>query len=254
MSTIIPILLYHGVSDHARDHWTVSRAAFNEHVRAIRDSCRPTLTITELAEAIRGRAVPANAMCVTFDDGFADSLTAAEQLAGHGIRSTVFATIDFLGRSGMLDTSGIVALDELPESELGAHAVRHVRLDEISTAEIAHEVQESKQRLESITGHAISSFAYPHGAYDRRVRRAVVAAGYSAGAAVKNAVSHPGDDPFALARVTVTAGTRAERIEDVLAGRGVPVAWRRERLRTIGYRHTRRVRHALVARRGVRSA
>jgi hypothetical protein len=106
----------------------------------------------------------------------------------------------------------------------------------------------SRTELEEITGSPVLSFSYPHGAYDRRARVAVVAAGYRSAAAVKNAVSHLGDDPFAIARWTVTAGTPAARIADVLEGRGVPRAWRGERLRTRGYRVARRQRRRLLAR------
>ena len=41
----------------------------------------------------------------------------------------------------------------------------------------------------------ITTFAYPHGNYHRGVRAAVVEAGFDSAAAVKNAFSHPADDP-----------------------------------------------------------
>jgi hypothetical protein len=97
----------------------------------------------------------------------------------------------------------------------------------------------------------IDSFAYPYGAYDARVRGAVIAAGYRSAAAVKNAVSHRDDDPFAIARWTVTSATPAKRLADVLDGRGVPLGWTRERLRTRAYRTARRQRRRLL---GIRSA
>jgi hypothetical protein len=59
---------------------------------------------------------------------------------------------------------------------------------------------------------------------------------------VRNALSHPQDDRFALARVTVGSGTR---VEALLAGRGAPLAHPRERLRTRAFRVYRRGR-ALV--------
>jgi hypothetical protein len=61
---------------------------------------------------------------------------------------------------------------------------------------------------------------------------------------VKNALSHPADDPFAVGRFTVTATTGREQVRAVLDGRLAPVAWRRERLRTRGYRVVRRARAA----------
>jgi peptidoglycan/xylan/chitin deacetylase (PgdA/CDA1 family) len=136
--------------------------------------------------------------------------------------------------------------------EVGAHAVRHRRLDELDDRELAEEVGASKAELEALTQQAVASFAYPHGAYDGRVRQVVIAAGYRSAAAVKNAASHHGDDPFAIARWTVTAGTRAARIAEVLEGEGIRRAWGGERLRTRGYRAARRHRRRLVMRLGSR--
>jgi hypothetical protein len=103
-----------------------------------------------------------------------------------------------------------------------------------------------------VTGAAVVSFAYPHGAYDGRVRLAVIGAGYRSAAAVKNALSHPADDPFAIARWTVTAGTPASRVAGVLDGEGAPHAWARERLRTRAYRTARRGRRRIAEKFGAR--
>jgi peptidoglycan/xylan/chitin deacetylase (PgdA/CDA1 family) len=222
--TVIPVLLYHSVSDRpARSdrHWTVSRSEFAGHIDAIMDSGREALRITELAAALRTeRPLPERPVAVTFDDGFADTHEAVESLLARGLSE----------------------LARLPSVEVGAHAVQHRRLDELPDAELAHEILTSKVQLEERAQTSVHSFAYPHGAYDRRVREAVVAAGYRSAAGVKNAVSHTSDDPFAIARWTVTAGTTATRITEVLEGVGVPRAWAHERVRTRAYRSVRRQR------------
>src|SRR5919197_1456854 len=92
------------------------------------------------------------------------------------------------------------------------HTVSRARfrahLDAISAAgragicitELAAEVGDSRAAFEALTEWPVLSFAYPHGAYDWRARDAVIAAGYRSAVAVKNAASHLGDDPFAIAR------------------------------------------------------
>jgi peptidoglycan/xylan/chitin deacetylase (PgdA/CDA1 family) len=253
MTGPIPVLLYHSVHDHpergGRRH-TVSRACFAEHVDAIAASGRVAVGITELADALRGGSLPERPVAITFDDGFADTYDAVEVLLRQGLPSTVYVTTGALGRADRLSRSVLAALSRVPGVEVGAHAVRHRRLDELDDRELAEEVGTSKAELEALTQQAVASFAYPHGAYDRRVRQAVIAAGYRSAAAVKNAASHPGDDPFAIARWTVTAGTRAARIAEVLEGKGVPRAWGGERLRTRGYRAARRHRRRLAMRLG----
>jgi peptidoglycan/xylan/chitin deacetylase (PgdA/CDA1 family) len=250
MTTFIPVLLYHSVSDRPAlgDAWgVVSRAEFAAHVEAIEASGRVSIGITELAAALRAeRPLPDRPVAVTFDDGFADTYAAMELLRAHGLVSTVYVTSGEVGTRDRLSPPQLAALARLPGIEVGAHAVRHRRLDELDDAEVADELRVSKEQLEDLTQRSIRSFAYPHGSYDRRVRKAVIDAGYRSAAAVKNAISHPGDDPMAIARWTVTGGTPAARIAEVLEGAGVPLAWGRERLRTRAYRTVRRRRRRLL--------
>jgi peptidoglycan/xylan/chitin deacetylase (PgdA/CDA1 family) len=246
----VPILLYHSVCDRpaaGQEAFTVTPAVFREHVRAISDAGRTALTVSELASALRGeRALPSRPVLMTFDDGFADVRPAVELLLDAGLAATVFVTSGLVGREAMLTAAGIRELAALGERvEIGAHSVTHSRLDELSATQAATEISASKAALESVVETPLESFAYPHGAYNGRARAAVIDAGFSAAAAVKNALSHTEDDPYALARVTVLAPMSVRHIEMLLTGSGAPLAWRRERLRTRGYRSVRRLRRRL---------
>ena len=64
----------------------------------------------------------------------------------------------------------------------------------------------------------------PHVPHDRQVRQTVVDAGFDSAAAVKNAFSHDRDDPFAIARITVTADTTAVPIHNFAISRGKAVS------------------------------
>ncbi len=246
----IPILLYHSVNDRpaaGQGAFTVSPTVFREHLRAIADNGRTPLTVCELARALRReRPLPARSLLVTFDDGFEDTRRAVELLLRAELTASVYVTSGFVGRTGMLRADGVRDLAELGESvELGAHSVSHPRLDELRAERAAEEIFASKTALEDIARTSVRSFAYPHGAHDRRVRAAVIDAGFTAAVAVKNALSHSRDDPYSLARVTVTAATSAQDIEILLTGSGAQMARGRERVRTRGYRSVRRLRRRL---------
>jgi peptidoglycan/xylan/chitin deacetylase (PgdA/CDA1 family) len=250
-SAPIPVLVYHGVRDEpvaGLERWTLPRAAFAAHIDAIGGSGRTPVTMSRLAAGLRGEAeLPAEAMAITFDDGWGDTLPAVAALAERGLPSTTYIQTGRVGGADWLDEDGVRALDALGDAvEVGAHSVDHPRLDELAGAALEREVAGSKAALEDVLGHPIAGFAYPHGAHDKRSRAAVIAAGYTHAAAVKDALSRPGDDPFAIARWTVTAGVSADRIRAVLAGRDVPVVRDGDRLRTVGYRTARRLRRRLV--------
>lgn len=246
---IVPILLYHSVSDSppaGHQRFAVSPDTFRAHMRAVASSGRMPMTIRDLAAVLRGERQAARPpVLVTFDDGFADVAPAVEQVLLDGLAATVFITTGALGTSGMLTSREVEALARLGDRvELGAHSVTHPRLDELDRHSVESEVSDSKAALEDLVGARVRSFAYPHGAYHRGVQAAVRDAGFTAAAAVKNALSHSDDDRFALARVTITAHTDIHHLERLLHGSGARLAWRRERLRTRGYRAVRRLRRS----------
>jgi peptidoglycan/xylan/chitin deacetylase (PgdA/CDA1 family) len=250
MTDVIPVLLYHSVSDNPSQRdwaYSVSRACFAAHADAVRASGRVPVRMSELAAGLRSeRPLPERPVAVTFDDGFADTYDAVETLLRRGLSSTVYITTGAVGAHDRLSREAVAELARLPCVGVGAHAVHHRYLDELEDHELAHEVRGSKAQLEDLIQATVSSFAYPHGAYNARVRQAVTMAGYQSAAAVKNALSHAGDDPFAIARWTVTRGTPTWRIVEVLEGQGLPRAWIRERVRTRAFRTARRQRrHAM---------
>ena len=246
----IPVLLYHSVplTRDREDSLSVAYEQFGAHLDAIVASARTPITVGKLAAALRGECrLPERPLAITFDDAYANTLDAVELLAGRGLCASVYVTTGQIGADSMIRRDQLENLAAQPgQIELGAHTVTHPFLDELSPAEIEREVTDSKHRLEQLAGCRIDTFAYPYGAYDRRVRAAVIAAGYRSAAAVKNALSHPGDDPWAIARWTVRSTTGAQRIAEILEGKGAPLAWREERLRTRAYRFARRLRPRFV--------
>lgn len=250
-TALIPVLLYHSVSKRppADATWgAVPPDEFEAHIDAVCADRRQALTASALADALRGRReLPARPVAITFDDGYADTFDAVRLLHQRGLASTVYVTTGALDQPGRLSRRQLWALAALPGVELGAHGVSHEHLDELPATGVAAELSASRRALEHLTGHAVRSFAYPHGAYDRAVRTAVIDAGYTSAAAVKNAICHPDDDPFAFARWTVTGGTSPARIAEVLDGRRVAISWAGERLRTRIHRAVRRRRGRLHA-------
>ena len=98
----------------------------------------------------------------------------------------------------------------------------------------------SRQELEDGLGRAVHSFAYPHGYHDGTVRRFVEEAGYTSACGVKHVLSSLDDDPFSLGRVIVTRDVDAARLRRLLLDECLPIAPRRERLQTKGWRLARR--------------
>lgn len=259
----IPILLYHGVDRDppaALAPYVMAPERFAEHMALLADEGRPALTVSELCDRLdAGAELDPRTVLVTFDDGLADfGAHAWPVLRDHGLPATLYVvsgcvggTARWLARFGpapaMLGWDDVRRLDE-EGCEIGAHSVGHPELDTLSTAELTEEVRASGQALERELGHRVRSFAYPHGYHDRRVKQAARDAGYDAACAVRNLLSSPADDRFAMARVTVDASVDTAGLRRILSGEGIGVAPRPEQLRTKGWRAYRRTKRRLAVR------
>ena len=251
MNDVIPVLVYHSIAEHPPPgelRWTVTPEQFSAHLDVIRASGRLPVSVSLLAHALRGgHALERPVMAITFDDGHEDNLAAVAELGARGWFATVYVTTGAVDTPGRLTTGEVATLAADPLVEVGAHSVSHPYLDVLDEIELHEEITESKAQLEAMTGSEARTFAYPFGAYDRRVRDAVAAAGFDSACAVKNALSHRADDPLAIARWIVERDTPPERLAEVLEGRGVPRAWAHERLRTSAFRRARRLRRLVAS-------
>lgn len=256
----VPILLYHGVGDCPEGplaDYVLPVAEFDEHLAVLEQDGWDVWTVADLVDHVhrRYRSVPERTAVLTFDDGFAEMAdVVAPRLAARGWAATLYVTTgavggdsDWLGdgpgaRRPMLDWDGVVELDRAGW-ELGAHSVSHPELDVLGAERARWEIERSRDELADHLGHEVRSFAYPHGYHSAATRDLVVAAGFESACAVREARSWAGDDPFALARLTVRSGTGGAGLRALLGG-AVPLASARSgRLGRSAWRAARRVRH-----------
>ena len=241
--TAIPVLLYHGVSD-SPDAWAVTWARLREHADVVAASGRTPVTVAEVSRRLAAGEPVGGLVAVSFDDGEAAQLPAAEELAARGIPSSVYVTVGYLGTSGYLDDAALRDLAAVPGVEVGSHSVRHVHLDVLKPAELQVQLRSSRAALEDRIGREVRGFAYPHGAHDRRVLEATGHAGYSSAAAVRNALSHDAEHPLSVSRLTITMDTPLSAVQAFVRGEGRR-GETRQRLRTRGFRVYRKARHRL---------
>jgi peptidoglycan/xylan/chitin deacetylase (PgdA/CDA1 family) len=262
--TLVPVLGYHSISDERRDgtlRWSVSPGDFDEQMALIRERGHTPLTVTRYAAVLRGLApLPPRPVLITFDDGFADLAdTALSVLRRYDLTATAYVITSRLGVAPSPGGDPVLDWDGLRELgahgvEIGSHSRTHHALDCLRPRELHSEIAGSRRELEDGLQAPASSFAYPYGYHSPAVRRAVHAAGYSSACGVKNALSHEEDDVFAIARILIERDTGTAALDALLDGRGWPLAWRGEHLRTRGWRAYRRIRHLVHAARPRRPA
>jgi|1186.fasta_scaffold00167_4 peptidoglycan/xylan/chitin deacetylase (PgdA/CDA1 family) len=246
--------MYHrlaGRSPGRSGRLNVSPSLFRRHVEFLIDEGFSCYSVSQLAAAIKGSlALAAKPIVLTFDDGYEDFFTIAlPTLVETGIPATLYVTTAQLNdrTSGVRRTDepklGVPQLIEVQRCgvEVGAHSHTHPQLDLLPEKRLIEEVTCSKTILEDALQRRIDTFAYPYGHYNRRVRSAVVRAGYTSACAVDDIVCMVTNDRFALPRLTMHDSITLERLDELTATRPTPLSRPVKRLLHFGWRGVRRL-------------
>lgn len=258
MSRGVPILMYHALSA-ARTagfrRWTLAPDRFAAHLDYLSRSGYRCITVSELLrQRLAAGAGGDRLIALTFDDAYADFHSVAlPLLASHGMTATLFVPTGHVGgysrwmcREGEGERTILSwpALTEIAACgiEIGAHSHTHPELDRIGASGLAGQVRYPKALLEDRLGVAVTSFAYPYGHHDRRVRDAVAAAGYGGACTMNSWAATPGDHPLELPRTAVFDDTDVSSLAARLAashGRARRAALRARRSAGMPARHLR---------------
>ncbi len=135
------------------------------------------VSIDEACEIINCGRTDHPFVCLTFDDGYQDNYDIAYPiLKQEEVPFAIYVTTGFIdNRHPMwwytneklgISTESLKTLDSDPLCTIGAHTVSHSKLDTLSPEEQTKEIVQSRQELETLLGHPIHHFSYPHGAYN----------------------------------------------------------------------------------------
>jgi peptidoglycan/xylan/chitin deacetylase (PgdA/CDA1 family) len=166
------ILTYHSI-DESGSAISISEDVFRNQIAWLARSDVRVVTVDTLMRM----PGDANAVALTFDDGFVSfGDIAAPLLADHGMPSTLFVVADAVGRTNRwpgrtdrgvpeLPLLGWGALGHLREQhvEIGAHTRTHVNLARLTNARLHDEIVGGAERISHEIGYVPAVFAYPYG-------------------------------------------------------------------------------------------
>ncbi len=153
-------------------------------------------------------------LVVTFDDGYDDFYSDVYPLiAQYGLKPLVFLAAGRIGDWNRWDYGKNLRKRRLLNAEqirelqrhgvqFGSHSLTHPSLPDLSARDLRREVQDSKHRLEDLLGEAVNTFAYPFGEANRRVRAAVIEAGYKMAFTTAEGLN-TWQDPYAMMRIDI---------------------------------------------------
>jgi peptidoglycan/xylan/chitin deacetylase (PgdA/CDA1 family) len=251
-------LMYHGLAAEGGPHdgfpgpgasaYSVAPARFAEHLeRIVAATGRPP----ECVDALRP-----GAWMLTFDDGAASAMEAAEQLARRSWRGHFFIATDLVGSQGFLGWDHVRELARAGHV-IGSHSCSHPdRMADCSWDELLDEWSRSAAVLAEALGRTVSTASVPGGLYSPSVGRAAAAAGFTTlFTSLPSRRVGSIDGCRLIGRYAIRRDTSADEAAAAAAGRAVP--WARQRTawelrgaakRIAGERYEG-VRRALLARR-----
>jgi peptidoglycan/xylan/chitin deacetylase (PgdA/CDA1 family) len=210
----VRIVYYHRIDDEPHRS-CVRPTAFAEQMAHLRREGFQVLPLSSVRRHLDEHApFPERSVVVTLDDGFADNYTRAlPVLVREEIPATVFLTAGYLGQGELpvlRDRSGIPPLtweqaSEMAERgvELGAHTLTHPSLPELDAADLRREIVGSRDLIAERTGRRPTSFCYPRGHFDTRVKEAVREAGFTIACTTMPGCVTPDTHPFSLRRTFI---------------------------------------------------
>ena len=213
----VPVLYYHSVDPSEANEVIIDPNKLREQLQFIKDSGYTTLTISELNDYIKNeKPIPEKSIVITFDDGYRDNYVYAfPMLKELDMKATFFII------TNVIDDGYYMTAEQLKEMsdygmDIESHTLNHLHLNELSYEQQLEELKASKERLESITGKPVLSFAYPYGDRDENSKKAAIEAGYSIGFTTDLGYSDREDNPITLDRIYVSSSYTMDQFKDRL--------------------------------------
>jgi peptidoglycan/xylan/chitin deacetylase (PgdA/CDA1 family) len=229
-------LMYHSITkEKTYWPWAVSFDNFRRQLDLLDSAGWKTSTISDLVSPDFISDKPT--VLITFDDGYLDNIDAVEELAKRKMNATLFVVSGYIGevpgwshddrpKDRLLNASELKGMLSLGV-EIGSHGRSHTRLTEMDDLILREEVHSSKAMIEQFIGKEISSFAYPHGAWNACCRQAVIQAGYKAACITGSGWALPDGDYFSLRRLTIYNTDNLSQFARKIALADNDVSWAR---------------------------
>jgi peptidoglycan/xylan/chitin deacetylase (PgdA/CDA1 family) len=221
-SVRVPVLTYHRVapiSAVGQLDLKVDPANFEAELQTLHDAGYHTIGQAQLFDALyKGAALPAKPLIISVDDGYVDDVrTVLPDLERLHMVATFFVI------TGRMTEPGFLSADQIRELEragmdVGDHTAQHVDLRLLTPSELRSETAGSRRVLESVLGHPVYYFAYPFGAYDDTVVRAVRAAGFTMAYSTAAGITESTAAPLTMPRVHVGRAETPSGLASLLGG------------------------------------
>jgi peptidoglycan/xylan/chitin deacetylase (PgdA/CDA1 family) len=224
----VPVLIYHRIMEKPKGPPLVvmSTRLFRAQMAWLARNGYQPVTMRRVYDAWTGEGkLPPKAIVLSFDDGYADQVrNAAPVLRGYGWPGelALVSTALYLGDDPPATSLTPEMVQGLLDDGWGleSHSATHPDLTRLWGKKLAHQLVDSRERLEKLFEVKVDFFCYPGGIYNKRIKAAVRRHGYLAATATRYAAATP-RDLFSMGRIYAYGGESMasfeSRLREVLA-------------------------------------
>lgn len=213
-ATGVPVLMYHRIQPEATD-LNVPLERFRDHLDAIKRAGYRTITVSELAHAMRKNKVPHKTVVITFDDGWRDCLQAALELERRKMTGTFYIISGASQDPQYLTDAEIEALSH--KFEIGAHSHTHFMaytqdLSKIPLMTFSGEMALSKNLIEKVIKKPVTSFAWPFGYYTPEAMQMAKKIGFDSTVIVSRTIDNARNEALRIDRINADGRCSGDEI------------------------------------------
>lgn len=233
----LPVLMYHRVIDDKKyagvydTHVTLEN--FEKQMKYIKDNGYEAITFEDIANGEYKNRFNKKYVVITFDDGYKDNLkNALPILKKYNLKAVLFYVTDETYNKWDTDVENrpkekkfeLMDLEEIKELygsgliEIGGHTTTHLDMPLIEREKLKKDLEESRDKIEKITGKKPVSFAYPWGRNNETCREVVEEVGYKFAVSTESGSSCFSDDLFEIVRVGIYSKDDIKKFEQKISG------------------------------------
>lgn len=203
----VSVMNYHAVNDINHSSLVVTTSDFRDDMKYLANNGYTSITMDELYNyLVHNESLPDKPVLITFDDGYTDNYTNAFPiLKEYHMQATLFMIGDAIGTDRFLSAEQLKEMDA-NGFHIEAHTYSHKRLTNLDDMTLQADLAKSRTILESLLQRPIRYLAYPQGFNNELVQQRTKDAGYLMAFTVAPGTVKPGDNLFALNRLSIFEG------------------------------------------------
>lgn len=208
------VLTYHNIGiapKHARlKTLYVKPNQLRRHIEWIKRLGYSFLKSDDLLKTTKSKGI-----LLTFDDAYLDFWEEAiEIISSNNITAIVFVPAGLVGTYNQWDYEKLKVKKPLMDwwhlrelvnmgIEIGSHTLTHPYLSKISPSKAKEEIVISKKLLEDKLNTEVTTFCYPYGDYNEKIRDMVIEAGYKMAFTTRHGTVEENPNLFEIKRITI---------------------------------------------------